>query len=119
MDPPLGIKGLSTVGPGNLVYPEVIKNHFTAILEDIDDLINTGQVYTHKDEEQDNYSSRFTRRNTILYGMAGTGKSEFPRQLVFEIAAKYQSENEKRLNDYNEELTQKQEQLINEPDNQE
>ncbi|CAG8837284.1 14775_t:CDS:2, partial [Racocetra persica] len=43
MDPPLGIKGLTTVGPGNLVYPEVIKKHFTAILEDIDDLINAGQ----------------------------------------------------------------------------
>ena len=116
MDPPLGIKGLSTVGSGNLVYPEVIKKHFTAILEDIDDLINTGQVYTHKDEEQDNYSSRFTRRNTILYGMAGTGKSEFPRQLVFEIAAKYQSESEKKLNEYNEDLTKKQEQLINDPE---
>jgi hypothetical protein len=116
MDPPLGIKGLSTVGSGNLVYPEVIKKHFTAILEDIDDLINTGQVYTHKDEEQDNYSSRFTRRNTILYGMAGTGKSEFPRQLVFEIATKYQSESEKKLNEYNEDLTKKQEQLINDPE---
>jgi hypothetical protein len=117
MDPPLGIKGLNTRGPGNLVYPEVIKKHFTAILEDINDLINTGQVYTHKDEEQDNYSSRFTRRNTILYGMAGTGKSEFPRQLVFEIATKYQSENEEKLNDYQQDLARKQEKLINDPDN--
>jgi len=50
MDEPLGIKDLPTQGLGNLVYPEVIKKHFTAILEDIDDLINAGQVYTHKDE---------------------------------------------------------------------
>ncbi|CAG8702775.1 43642_t:CDS:2 [Gigaspora margarita] len=110
------LSGLATVGSGNLVYPEVIKKHFIAILDDIDDLINTGQVYTHKDEEQDNYSSRFTRRNTILYGMAGTGKSEFPRQLVFEIAAKYQSESEKKLNEYNEDLAKKQERLINDPE---
>src|SRR4051812_33177131 len=108
MDSPLGIKDLPTQGPGHLVYPQVIKNHFTAILEDIDDLVNNGQVYTHKDEEQDNYSSRFSRRNTILYGMAGTGKSEFPRQLVFEIANKYQSQHEKRLNEYNQNLVEKQ-----------
>src|SRR2546423_388621 len=119
MDEPLGIKDLPTQGPGNLVYPEVIKKHFTAILEDIDDLINAGQVYTHKDEEQDSDSSKFLRRNTILYGMAGTGKTEFPRQLVFEIAAKYQSENEKRLNEYNEELANNQEKLVNKPYNQE
>jgi hypothetical protein len=117
MDPPLGIKGIQTVGPGNLVYSKVIKDHFTAVLEDIDDLVNTGQVYTHKDEEQDSDSSKFLRRNTILYGMAGTGKTEFPRQLAFEIAARYQSENEKKINEYNEELVKKQEKLITEPEN--
>src|SRR3954451_12609539 len=117
MDEPLGIKGLATVGPGNLVYSKVIKDHFTAILEDIDDLVNTGQVYTHKDEEQDSDSSKFLRRNTILYGMAGTGKTEFPRQLAFEIAEKYQSQNEKKINEYNEELLKKQEALIKDPEN--
>ncbi|CAG8520046.1 10725_t:CDS:1 [Paraglomus occultum] len=116
MKPPLGIKGLNTQGKGELVYTDEIKKHFTAILEDIDDLVNTGQVYTHKDEYQDDNSSNFARRNTILYGMAGTGKTEFPRQLVFEIAAKHQSENEKKLNEYNEDLTKKQEQLINDPE---
>jgi Cdc6-like AAA superfamily ATPase len=117
MDAPLGIKGMPTVGPGNLVYPEVIKKHFTAILEDIDDLVNTGQVYTHKDEEQDSDSSKFCRRNTILYGMAGTGKTEFPKQLAFEIAEKCQSQNEKKLNEYSKDLAKKQENLISDPEN--
>ncbi|WNE40687.1 MAG: Chromosome partition protein Smc [Mycoplasmataceae bacterium] len=117
MKPPLGIKGLPTQSKGELVYSEEIKKHFTAILEDIDDLVNNGQVYTHKDEYRDDSSGNFTRRNTILYGMAGTGKTEFPKQLVFEIANKFQSQNEKRLNEYNQDLINKQEQLVNDSEN--
>lgn len=117
MNPPLGIKGLPTQGPGYLVYPRVIKDHFNAILEDIDDLINTGKVYKEKDEYQDSSSAHFWRRNTILYGMAGTGKTEFPKQLVYEIANKYQSENEKKINQYTQDLVDKQEKFVNDSEN--
>ncbi|KAF9958340.1 hypothetical protein BGZ65_001509 [Modicella reniformis] len=117
MKPPLGIKDLPTQGNGELIYSEEIKKHFTAILEDIDDLINTGKVYKEKDEEQDDVSEYFTRRNTILYGMAGTGKTEFPKQLVYEIANKFQSSNERLINQYTQELVDKQEKLVNDSEN--
>src|SRR3954454_8953613 len=111
MDEPLGIKDLPTVGSGKLIYSDKVKKFFTAILDDIEDLVNCGKVYGEKDDEQDNYSNKFVRRNAIFYGAPGTGKSEFPRQLVYEIAAKFSSEAQKKQQEYNQDLAKLQEKL--------
>jgi hypothetical protein len=119
MDPPLGIKGESTQGPGHLVFPPVIKKQFFAILEDIDDLINAGMVYRHKDnfDPNDNYAGKFSRRNTVLYGAPGTGKSEFVRQMVFEIAAKYEPQEKKKIAELEKQLAKKREQFVDDTEN--
>ncbi|MDR1670191.1 MAG: ATP-binding protein [Spiroplasmataceae bacterium] len=72
-----------------LFWSEEITNFFKNILKDLEDLTQKGSVDLNLDEKKDGHHRYFKRRNCVLYGAAGTGKTEFIKQMARIIQAKY------------------------------
>ncbi|CAG8557162.1 15698_t:CDS:10 [Racocetra fulgida] len=68
--------------PGKLLFSPEITNFFKDILQDIEDLVRFGEVNPELDEKQDGNHLHFKRRNMVMYGAPGTGKTEFIKQLA-------------------------------------
>jgi DNA polymerase III delta prime subunit len=94
--------------PRKLIYSDEITQYFRDILQDLEDLVKLGQVNPSLDERNDKYAEHFKRRNMVMYGAPGTGKTELIVQLARMINEKYLTwiENELDPSNPNYELLQ-------------
>jgi DNA replication protein DnaC len=75
--------------PRKLIYSDEIAQYFRDILQDLEDLVKLSQVNPSLDERNDKYAEHFKRRNMVMYGAPGTGKTELIVQLARMINEKY------------------------------
>jgi DNA replication protein DnaC len=76
--------------PHKLIYSNEITKYFQEIIKDLEDLVKIGKVNPELDERNDKFALHLKRRNMVMYGAPGTGKTELIVQLARIIKERYE-----------------------------